>query len=124
MIIIYLDIFTPDLFENSKMEKHTAIGVDIGGSHITCAAVDLERRQLVRETIAERPVDNKGTADEIISRWSEAISETVEKAGKERIKGIGFAMPGPFDYVKGIKALGINECNEKFKVRILLRGKV
>lgn len=94
--------FHADYFENSKMEKHTSIGVDIGGSHITCAAVDLERREIIRETVAERPVDNKGTADEIISRWSEAISETIELAGRERIKGIGFAMPGPFDYVNGI----------------------
>ncbi|MBN1388647.1 MAG: ROK family protein [Bacteroidales bacterium] len=84
------------------MEKHISIGVDIGGSHITCAAVDLGKREIKRDTLAERPVDNKGTADEIISTWSEAIAETLEKEGRERMKGIGFAMPGPFDYVNGI----------------------
>ncbi|MDT8400313.1 MAG: ROK family protein [Bacteroidales bacterium] len=84
------------------MEKHFSIGVDIGGSHISCAAVDLDKRRIIRDTLAERPVDNKGTADEIISRWSEALSETFEKAGRDNIRGIGFAMPGPFDYVNGI----------------------
>ncbi|HDZ41744.1 MAG TPA: ROK family protein [Bacteroidetes bacterium] len=84
------------------IEKHYSIGVDIGGSHITCAAVDLDERRIIRETLTERSVDNKGTADEIISRWSEALSETFEKLGLDNIKGIGFAMPGPFDYVNGI----------------------
>ncbi len=83
-------------------EKHCSIGVDIGGSHITCAAIDLEERIILRSTVSERPVDNKGTAAEIISRWSEALAETIEKSGREHIKGIGFAMPGPFDYVNGI----------------------
>jgi len=84
------------------MKKHFSIGVDIGGSHITCAAIDLDEKEIIRDTIAERPVDNKGTAGEIIDRWSETLAETLEGAGKEYFKGIGFAMPGPFDYVNGI----------------------
>ena len=84
------------------MKKHFSIGVDIGGSHITCAAIDLDEKEIIRDTIAERPVDNKGTAGEIIDRWSETLAETLEGAGKENFKGIGFAMPGPFDYVNGI----------------------
>ncbi|MGM0665845.1 MAG: ROK family protein [Bacteroidota bacterium] len=83
-------------------QKNYAIGVDIGGSHISCAAIDLKERKILKDTFSERPVDNKGKADEIISRWSEALSETFEKAGKDNIRGIGFAMPGPFDYVNGI----------------------
>lgn len=83
-------------------QKNYAIGVDIGGSHISCAAIDLAERKIFKDTHAERPVDNKAGADEIISRWSEALSETFEKAGPDNIRGIGFAMPGPFDYVRGI----------------------
>ena len=83
-------------------QKNYAIGVDIGGSHISCAAIDLTERKILKDTFAERPVDNKAEADEIINRWSEALSETFEKAGKDNIRGIGFAMPGPFDYVNGI----------------------
>ncbi|MBS0009960.1 MAG: ROK family protein [Bacteroidales bacterium] len=84
------------------MERPYSIGVDIGGSHITCAGIDLDKRYIIRDSIAERDVDNKGTAGEIIDRWSEALAETLKRTGKDKLKGIGFAMPGPFDYVNGI----------------------
>lgn len=84
------------------MKKQYSIGVDIGGSHITCAAIDLERREIKRDTIVELSVDNNGTADEIINRWAEALSQTLDQAGGKNMKGIGFAMPGPFDYVNGV----------------------
>ena len=84
------------------MEKKHAVGVDIGGSHISCAAIDLDNRKIISETLEGRPVDNKASAGEIIERWSEALSGTIRKAGAGNIRGIGFAMPGPFDYVNGI----------------------
>ncbi len=84
------------------MDKKLAIGTDIGGSHITCAAVDLESFLVLRETITEKPVDNKAPADEIIRVWSRALSNAIKKTKGGRVKGIGFGMPGPFDYVKGI----------------------
>lgn len=79
-----------------------AIGVDIGGSHISCAAVDLDKRVIIGKTAAGRPVDNKAEASAIIDVWAEAIGETLSLAGENGLEGIGFAMPGPFDYVNGI----------------------
>lgn len=79
-----------------------AIGADIGGSHISCGVVDLATRNILRETLAELPVNNKGDTKEIIGSWSEAIRRSIEYHGLDRLKGIGFAMPGPFDYVNGI----------------------
>lgn len=84
------------------MEKKIAIGVDIGGSHISCAAVDLVKYNVLRETITEKAVDNKAKADEILGVWADAISGAIEKVPGQKIEGIGFGMPGPFDYVKGI----------------------
>ncbi|HNW57037.1 MAG TPA: ROK family protein [Bacteroidales bacterium] len=84
------------------MKKNLAIGTDIGGSHITCAAVDLVSGKILRDTVSERAVDNKAQASAIISIWAEALSEALSKISFEDVKGIGFAMPGPFDYVKGI----------------------
>lgn len=84
------------------MDKHIAIGADIGGSHITAAAIDLSSGRILRETITEREVNNKASATGIIGVWAEALSETLSKVPYEKVKGIGFAMPGPFDYVKGI----------------------
>lgn len=84
------------------MQKGFSVGVDIGGSHITCAAVDLGKRKIIRPTLTGKPVNNKGSAIEIIDSWAEALSLTMEKTEPGRLRGIGFAMPGPFDYQKGI----------------------
>ena len=84
------------------MNKNIAIGTDIGGSHISCAAVDLLSGKIIRETLTERQVDNQAPANVIIGAWSEALSSVLEKVPRRQVKGIGFAMPGPFDYVKGI----------------------
>ena len=84
------------------MKKNIAIGTDIGGSHITCAAIDLISGKILRETLTERAVYNQAQADTIIDIWAEALSGALAKVSFEKVKGIGFAMPGPFDYVKGI----------------------
>lgn len=84
------------------MNKSIAIGTDIGGSHISCAAVDLVSGKILRDTLTERAVNNQAQANEIIAVWAEALSGALAKVPFEKVKGIGFAMPGPFDYVKGI----------------------
>lgn len=84
------------------MNKNIAIGADIGGSHITSAAIDLGSGKILRETITEREVNNQASASSIIGVWADALSNALSKVPFERVKGIGFAMPGPFDYVKGI----------------------
>ena len=84
------------------MDKNIAIGADIGGSHITSAAIDLVSGKILRETITERAVNNQASATNIIGVWADALSNALSKVPYENVKGIGFAMPGPFDYVKGI----------------------
>jgi glucokinase len=84
------------------MKRNLAIGADIGGSHISCAAVDLSTGKVLKETLSGRPVDNQAHASRIIHEWSDALNEVISKVNLSEISGIGFAMPGPFDYVKGI----------------------
>jgi glucokinase len=84
------------------MKKNLAIGADIGGSHITCAVIDLTTGNILRETLSEREVNNQAPAGEIIGVWADALSGALKHVPFENVKGIGFAMPGPFDYVKGI----------------------
>jgi glucokinase len=84
------------------MNKNLAIGTDIGGSHISCAAIDLVSGKILKDTLTERSVDNQASAKEIIDTWSDALSSVLAKVPLDKVKGIGFAMPGPFDYVKGI----------------------
>ncbi len=84
------------------MKKNLAIGIDIGGSHISCAAVDLVSGKILKETLVEREVNNQAHANVIVAVWTEAISAILAKVTIEKVKGIGFAFPGPFDYVNGI----------------------
>jgi glucokinase len=85
--------------------KKIAIGVDIGGSHVSCMAYDLAKKQLLPETLAKNVLNNHGQPDEIMQAWAEVIKKTIDAAGAENVAGIGFAMPGPFDYENGISLL-------------------
>ncbi|MFN8241011.1 MAG: ROK family protein, partial [Bacteroidales bacterium] len=84
------------------MNQNIAIGADVGGSHISCAAVDLSSGKVLKNTLSEREVNNKGQAMEILTTWVSCVKESISRLPAPDIKGIGFAMPGPFDYVKGI----------------------
>ena len=95
------------------MTQRLAIGVDIGGSHISCAACDLTDKKYLPETHSENELDNHASADEIIGIWAQTIQETIQKSGMNEIAGIGFAMPGPFDYVRGIALF--DDCVKKYE---------
>ncbi len=90
-----------------------AIGVDVGGSHVSCAACNISEKKYLPETFSENDLDNQGTAEEIIEVWSKTIQSTIDKVGIENVAGIGFAMPGPFDYDLGIAKFKGN--NKKFE---------
>ena len=79
-----------------------AIGADIGGSHITCQVFDIENQIPYENTLVRISVDSHASKNEIIESWSEAIKKTAETVGLNNLAGIGFAMPGPFDYPNGI----------------------
>ncbi|RED47512.1 ROK family protein [Seonamhaeicola aphaedonensis] len=82
--------------------KNIAIGVDIGGSHISCMGFNLETKKLLPESFVENSIDNHAMPDAIISTWGHVIKQSINKIGINRVSGIGFAMPGPFDYANGI----------------------
>jgi glucokinase len=79
-----------------------AIGVDVGGSHLSCAAVDLEKQVFVENSFSTVSVDNKASSGEIITSWAGALLQTIHKIKNGTLSGIGFGMPGPFEYDKGI----------------------
>ncbi|MEI6695014.1 MAG: ROK family protein [Bacteroidota bacterium] len=95
------------------MNKRIAIGVDIGGHHIACAAIDIDKNELIAFSMAEEKVDNKASTEEILDVWTKALQTTLAKIDASSLVGIGFAMPGPFDYANGI-ALFTKEV-EKFE---------
>lgn len=82
----------------------TVLGVDIGGSHITAALVDLTNRSLLPGTLIRKPVNAQAGATEIIAVWSNAMEEAFGKQ-PPAFRKIGIAMPGPFEYEKGISRI-------------------
>ncbi|MFV0607362.1 MAG: ROK family protein [Niabella sp.] len=87
------------------MEKKYAIGADIGGSHISTVLVEIETGTVFAESFAEIKVDNQASATAIFENWAKAIRTTLQYANNKPLTGIGFAMPGPFDYKNGVALL-------------------
>jgi len=87
------------------MKKKYAIGADIGGSHISTVLVDMEKGSMLVGSHAEQKVDNQAPSDEILKNWAIAIKKTMSHAQYGELTGIGFAMPGPFDYKTGVALL-------------------
>ncbi len=83
------------------MKNAKIAGVDIGGSHITAALIDINTRQIIGTTKKRMEINSKGKAGDIFDSWSNLIKESF-KAGHCEPTEIGIAMPGPFDYINGI----------------------
>ncbi len=86
------------------MENSIVLGVDIGGSHITAALVNLETRELVQQSSVRESVNSKASASEIIEGWTKVIQQAFQ-AFPVSCKRLGIAMPGPFDYEEGISLM-------------------
>lgn len=94
------------------MKKNIVIGVDVGGSHISSAAIDLDNLQIINKTLCTNKVDSKGSKESIFKSWSQAINANIKNTpATENIK-ISFAMPGPFQYKTGIAMF---ETNDKYE---------
>lgn len=94
------------------------IGVDIGGSHVSSAAINGNNFEIIQATYFSGAVDSKGTKEAIIHKWAEIINQSIQAvseilflSAKETI-GIAFSMPGPFQYENGIAMF---EGNDKYE---------
>jgi glucokinase len=81
--------------------KPYVLGIDIGGSHITTALIDMDARRLVPGTRKRKLVDSKAGSGFILSRWCGMIEDTFNAFGIEE-RYVGLAFPGPFDYPTGV----------------------
>ncbi|MDB5229406.1 MAG: transcriptional regulator/sugar kinase [Chitinophagaceae bacterium] len=78
-------------------------GVDIGGSHITAALVDLDNGNIVNSRFARQAVNSGAQAEDIIIIWSNVIKKVFDTQSFDN--KVGIAMPGPFDYSSGISLM-------------------
>ena len=81
--------------------KDAVIGIDIGGSHITACVVNIHDKQVLQHTYVRDHIDPSQSPENIIEAWAKIISDCGNKH-QEKMEHIGIAMPGPFDYEKGI----------------------
>ncbi|MBI9056708.1 MAG: ROK family protein [Labilibaculum sp.] len=111
------------------MNNKISIGVDVGGSHISCAAYDLNSRKLLEESFSHSALNNQASKEEIVSAFARLLQTCIGKLDGEQIEGIGIAMPGPFDYVNGIglfsglngKFQNLNNVNVESELQQLLK---
>jgi len=82
------------------------VGVDIGGSHLSCGLVANDKKSIIPGSISSAHYDHTLDADDLLSAWTATIDKTISHIPKGgRLSGIGFAMPGPFEYAKGISKM-------------------
>ena len=94
------------------------IGVDIGGSHISAAVVDLQHRSVVEDSLLRKHINSKESAEQVLNSWAEIIEQLFSKYPFVS-KKIGVAMPGPFDYEKGICLIkGVDKYESLFNLNI------
>ena len=108
------------------MNDNIVTGIDIGGSHITAALIDLDAHSIIRHSLVRHQVNSKGSAEQVIEEWSNSITQCKACHAGASNK-IGIAMPGPFDYEKGIsliKGLDKYEALYNLNVKELLANKL
>lgn len=91
-----------------------ALGVDIGGSHVCSAVVDLSSGEICGQ-VQTTPVDCMAPAGEILERWSANIRQAIAASGAGAVTRVGIAIPGPFDYGRGVSLIrGVNKFDRIF----------
>ena len=100
------------------MNGKYVVGVDIGGSHVTASLVDMAARTIVNGSQIRRAVDPHAAAEDIINNWSEVIKQ-VATVFEDKPYYTGIAMPGPFDYEKGISLIkGFNKYESLYELNV------
>lgn len=83
------------------MEKRFAIGMDVGGSHITAAIIDINEMKIIEESVSKVSFNSNLSVSMVMDYWENIIRSLCEKLKVEKLSGIAMAIPGPFDYEKG-----------------------
>ncbi|QHY93546.1 Beta-glucoside kinase [Streptomyces sp. S4.7] len=97
--------------------------LEVGGTHVTAALVDMTTGLPVTDSVVRRPVPAHAGATEILDSFAEAARHIPAPGGAHW----GVAIPGPFDYTAGVgKFWGIGkfEALHDLDVRAGLRDRL
>ena len=79
------------------------LGIDIGGTHVKGGIVTGTTGKMDQRTIVYEKIDAGGSATSIIKGIFRVITALKKGRSENEWRGIGIAIPGPFDYT--IKAI-------------------
>ena len=74
--------------------------LEVGGTHVTAAVVDLSAGQVIEPTRNRRPLRSDGPATDVIRTLLQVAAPVAAAGGRNATLGV--AIPGPFDYARGI----------------------
>jgi glucokinase len=75
-----------------------AVALDLGGTHVSAATVDLGSAAVVHTSRARAVLSPGAGRGELLAR----IRNTADAARLDGVEAAGVAVPGPFDYARGI----------------------
>lgn len=81
------------------------IAADIGGTHITVAVVHTQQWFIQEGSLIRNPVDSRADAKSILSAWAAPFNTAIRNNPSTSPLYIGVAIPGPFEYEKGISRM-------------------
>ena len=85
------------------MKSSRIVLLDIGGTFVK-SSLGIAGKGAVEGTFMSTPISSNGTAEEITEAFRTAVSGQIRRAAEEgfAIEAVCAALPGPFDYKKGI----------------------
>ena len=101
------------------LDKEVALGVDVGGSHISSALVDTRDGSVLADSFCKDRIDPEADSSRIFCQWAKTMKASLAKLQGKELAGIGIAMPGPFDYVGGTSLIdGVNKYRHLYGVNV------
>lgn len=83
--------------------SNLALGVDVGGSHVCSAVIDIDNGIIVGQPVTT-DVSHTEAADVLFAAWAQNLQQCLAQA-PEPVTRIGMDFPGPFDYTHGISLM-------------------
>ncbi|MFA6633688.1 MAG: ROK family protein, partial [Kiritimatiellia bacterium] len=78
------------------------LGIDVGGSHITLDLVDTQTFELRPQSTLRTALDTHLAPSAVLAVFEQAIRACAAQVAPGAVRGVGLAIPGPFDYPAGI----------------------
>jgi glucokinase len=96
------------------MKKVYAIGMDVGGTHITSAIVDVTNMKVLESSVHKECFDSNLPVNQVMDFWEKSIRLSLIKSEVDGVDGITVCIPGPFDYENGISMIKGQDKYENF----------